>query len=122
MHPVIAVLLALSAFQTPYDTVFDQVKSLAPRADAAAPVRGLVLHRDVLELRFDSGEAYLLTPGCGRTLRGAIVGSGSVGFVPPLLVEQFNMRRVLGDSTINGPITAAAPIFSASPAAQLSRL
>ena len=121
MHPVIAVLLALSAFQTPYDTVFDQVKSLAPRADAAAPVRGLVLHRDVLELRFDSGAAYLLTPVSGRTVGVAIVGSGSVGFVPPLLVEQFNMRRVLGDSTINGPISAAVLIFADSTAAELAR-
>src|ERR1044072_624188 len=106
MHPVIAVLLALSAFQTPYDTVFDQVKSLAPRADAAAPVRGLGLHRDVLERRFDAGAACLLPPVSGRTVGVAIVGSGSVGFVPPLLVEPVNKRRVLGDSTRHHPVTA----------------
>lgn len=121
MNAIVAVLLACSSVQTPYDTVFDQVKNLAPRSDAAAPVRGLVLHRDVLELRFDSGAAYLLTPVSGRTIGVAIVGNGSVNFIPPLLVEQLNLRRVLGDSTINGPITAAVLIFTDSTAAELAR-
>lgn len=121
MNAVVAVLLALSSAQTPYDTIFDQVRSLAPRSDAVAPVRNLALHRDVLELRFDSGAAYLLTPVSGRTIGIAIVGSGAVSFVPPLLVEQFNMRRVLGDSTINGPITAAVLIFADSTQAELAR-
>lgn len=122
MTAVFALLLAVStAHQTPYDSVFDQLKSLAPRHDAAAPVRGAVLRRDVMELRLDSGSAFLLTPVAGRTIGIAFVGKGSLSFVPPLLVEQYNLKRVLGDSTINGPITSAVFIFADSTQAELSR-
>jgi hypothetical protein len=122
MHAVVSLLLAFSAsVQTPYDTVFDQLKNLAPLPDAVASVHGLVLHRDVMELRLDDGVAYQLTPVGGRTTAIAWVGSGSLSFVPPLLVEQFNLKRVLGDSTINGPITAVVLFFADSTEAELAR-
>jgi hypothetical protein len=122
MHAVVSLLLALNAsVQTPYDTVFDQIKNLAPLPNAVAPVHGLVLRRDVMELRLDDGVAYQLTPVAGRTTAIAWVGSGSLSFVPPLLVEQFNLKRVLGDSTINGPITAVVLFFADSTEAELAR-
>jgi len=122
MHVVVSLLLAFSAsVQTPYDTVFDQIKNLAPLPNAVAPVHGLVLQRDVMELRLDDGVAYQLTPVNGRTTAIAWVGSGSLSFVPPLLVEQFNLKRVLGDSTINGPITAVVLFFADSTDAELAR-
>ena len=94
MHVVVAIVFAASAsVQTPYDTVFDQIKSLAPLPNAVAPVHGLVLRRDVMELRLDDGVAYRLTPVAGRTTAIAWVGSGSLSFVPPLVVEQFNLKR-----------------------------
>src|SRR3989442_15507163 len=121
MH-VVALVLALSAsVQTPYDTVFEQIKNLAPLGNAVAPVHGLVLHRDVLELRLDDGYASQLTPVGGRPVGIAFVGSGSLSFVPPLLVEQFNLKRVMGDSTINGPITAVVLFFADSTGTELGR-
>jgi hypothetical protein len=122
MHAVVALLLSLSAaVQTPYDTVFDQIKNLAPLTNAAASVHGLVLHRDVLTLRLDDGVAYQLAPVAGRTMAIAWVGSGSLSFVPPLQVEQFNLKRVLGDSSLNGPITAVVLFFADSTEAELGR-
>jgi len=122
VHAVVALVLAFSAsVQTPYDTVFDQIKSLAPLPNAVAPTHGLVLRRDALELRLDDGVAYQLTPVAGRTTAIAWVGSGSLSFVPPLLVEQFNLKRVLGDSTINGPISAVVLFFADSTATELGR-
>ena len=121
MLAVVALLSSLSAAQTPYDTVFDQVRSLAPRPDAVAPVHGLILHRDVLDLRLDSGFAFQLTPVAGRPAAIAFVGSGSVSFVPPLLVEVSNLKRVMGDSAITGPITAAVFLFADSTGAELAR-
>jgi hypothetical protein len=122
MHAVVALVLAFStSVQTPYDTVYDQVKNLAPLPNAAAAVHGLVLHRDVLELRLDDGVAYQLTPVAGRPTAIAWVGSGSMTFVPPLQVEQFNLKRVLGDSTINGPITAVVLFFADSTGTELGR-
>jgi hypothetical protein len=122
MHAVVAVVLALSASaQTPYDTVFEQIKGLAPQSNAVAPIHGLVLRRDVLRLRFDSGTAYLLTPVSGRTVGIALVGAGSMSFVPPLTVEQFNLKRVLGDTVLIEPITAAVLLFTDSTAAELAR-
>jgi hypothetical protein len=118
-----ALLLSVSALtaQTAYDTVYDQLKNLAPLGETVAPVRGVVLRRDVMELRLDSGSAFLLTPVAGRTIGIAFVGAGSMSFVPPLAIERFNLRRVLGDSTITGPITAAVFIFSDSTQAELGR-
>jgi len=122
MHAVVALVLSLSAsVQTQYDTVFDQIKNLAPQPDAVAAVHGLVLHRDVMELHLDDGVAYQLTPVAGRTAAIAFVGSGSLSFVPPLSVEQFNLKRVMGDSTISGPITAAVFFFADSTDAELAR-
>ena len=122
MHAVVALVLAFSAsVQTPYDTVFDQIKSLAPLPNAAASVHGLTLHRDVMQLKLDDGVAYRLTPVAGRTTAIAWVGSGSMSFVPPLQVERFNLKRVLGDSTINGPITAVVLFFADSTEAELGR-
>ncbi len=122
MHAVFAFVLALSAsVQTPYDTVFEQINGLAPQRNTVAPIHGLVLHRDVLRLRFDSGSAYLLTPVSGRTVGIALVGAGSMSFVPPLTVEQFNLQRVLGDSVLTEPITAAVLLFTDSTEAQLAR-
>jgi hypothetical protein len=101
--------------------VYDQIKNLAPLRDAVAPIHGLTLHRDVLQLRFESGHAYLLTPVSGRTVGIALVGVGSMSFVPPLTVEQYNLKRVLGDSVLAEPITAAVLLFTDSTQAELAR-
>lgn len=121
MHVVIGFVLALTT-QTAYDSVYDQVKALAPQLDAVAPVTGLVLRRDVMELRLDSGAAYLLTPVAGRVIAIEFTGRGSMSFVPPLTVEQFYLQRVMGDSTISGPITAAVFFFADSTYRELTRL
>jgi hypothetical protein len=121
---LLACVPALTQGQTPaesYDSVFNQLKNLAPVRTAVAPVRGLVLHRDVMELRLDSGFAYVLSPVNGRTVGVAFVGAGSVSFTPPLAVEQFNLKRTLGDSTLTGPIGAAVLIFADSTEAELAR-
>jgi len=116
----------LAAAQSPaipesYDSVFDQLKSLAPVRSGVAVVRGLTLRRDVMTLTLDSGLAYLLTPVAGRTVGIAFVGSGSISFTPPLAVERFNLKRTLGDSTITGPIGAAVFIFADSTGTELGR-
>jgi hypothetical protein len=118
----LTLALALPArAQTTYDTVFSQLKGLAPRADRVAPVRGLVLRRDVLELRFDSGSVYLLTPVAGRTVGVRFAGAGTVSFIPPLEIERANLRRVLHDSAVSGPITSVVLLFADSTLAELER-
>src|SRR2546426_908584 len=114
-----AVLAAVTVQHSSYDSVYEQIKNLQPAA--VAPVRRLVLRRDVLALKLDSGTAYLLTPIRGRTVGIAFVGTGSMIFVPPLTVEQYNLKRVLGDSVLNAPITAAVLLFTDSTAAELAR-
>ena len=128
MRLVLALSLApvLASAQSPaipqsYDSVFEQLKSLAPVRSSVAVVRGLTLRRDIMTLKLDSGLAYLLTPVAGRTIGIAFVGSGSITFAPPLGIEQFNLKRTLGDSTITGPITAAVFIFADSTGAELGR-
>ncbi|HYX82382.1 MAG TPA: M1 family aminopeptidase [Gemmatimonadales bacterium] len=119
MHALVPLLLALTAVQTPYDTVYDQIQNLQPKS--VAPVKHLVLRRDVLALRLDSGWVYRLTPVHERTVAIAFVGTGSLTFVPPLTVEQTSLLRVLGDSVLNEPITAAVLLFTDSTDAELTR-
>ncbi len=123
MNAAVALLFAVSAVsqQAAYDSVFDQLRALAPLSDAVAPVNNVVLRRDAMELRLESGTAYLLTPLAGRTIGIAFVGSGKLTFEPPVFVERFSLKRVLGDSSVSGPITAAAFIFADSTAVQLKR-
>ena len=99
--------------QTQYDSVFEQFKGLTATTSRAT-VKDLVVRRDVMELRLDSGFAYLLTPVDGRTVGIAFIGGGSLSFNPPLPVEQYNLHRVLGDTTVNGPISAAVFLFADS--------
>src|SRR6266545_3472415 len=94
---ILATLVACAPQQQSFDSVFDQLKGLTPARGAVAMVRGVVIHRDVMTLRLDSGFAYRLTPVAGRTVGIAYLGTGSVSFTPPLAVEQFNLKRTLGD-------------------------
>lgn len=123
MNAVLAVLLAVpaSAQQTVYDSVFDQLRGLEPVSNAVADVKDVVVRRDAMELRLESGTAYLLTPLSGRTIGIAFVGGGRLIFEPPMIVEQYNLKRVLGDSSVSGPITAAVFIFTDSTAVELQR-
>ena len=121
MIPFLAVAALAWGQADSYDTVFTQVKNLAPRTNQVAAVHNLVLHRDVMELRLDAGSIYVLTPVAGRTVGVAFVGTGSVSFVPPLEIERANLRRVLGDSTVSGPITRAVLIFADSTFTELQR-
>ncbi|MFN2570391.1 MAG: M1 family aminopeptidase [Gemmatimonadales bacterium] len=120
MSVVIGLALVLAAPpQTPYDTIYDQLKSLVPRS--VARVHGLVVRRDVMELRLDSGYAHLLSPVAGRIVGVAFSGYGSLSFTPPLAIEQRNVQRVMGDSTVSGPISAAVFLFADSTEAELTR-
>jgi hypothetical protein len=123
MNAVVAGLLAVSASaqQTAYDSVFNQLRGLEPVSHAVAPVKDVVVRRDAMELRLESGTAYLLTPLSGRTIGIAFVGGGRLTFEPPMIVEQYNLKRVLGDSSVSGPITAAVFIFADSTAVELRR-
>src|SRR5262247_900435 len=121
MHAVVALLVAITAVQTPYDSVYDQLKNLAPFGNRVAAVHGVVLRRDVMELRLDDGFAFELTPVGGRPMGIAYIGSGSLSFIPPLVVEQFNLQRVMGDSTISGPISAAVFLYADSTGTELGR-
>ncbi|HET8713710.1 MAG TPA: M1 family aminopeptidase [Gemmatimonadales bacterium] len=121
MNAAFVALLAAAAQQSPYDSVFEQLKSIAPLRDSVAAVRNVVLRRDAMELRLESGTAFLLTPLSGRTIGIAFVGSGRLTFEPPLMVEQYNLRRVFGDSSVSGPITAAVFVFADSTARELKR-
>lgn len=127
-RPLLLSLLALAAFAPrgfaqaqDYEATFRELRGVAPRADAAATVRDLVLRRDAAEFRLQEGTLYLLTPVAGRAVGAAFIGTGSLTFRPPLAIERGIMRRVLGDSAVDHPITAAVFLFGDSTLAELER-
>lgn len=129
-HPLIALLLfpavaipaagqAVSADR--YETVFTALQTMAPRSDRVATVRNVTLRRDAIVLHLEDGQLYLTTPLSGRTVGAVFVGRGSVAFAPPLPVERAELKRVLGDTLIDAPITAAVLVFTDSTEAELAR-
>jgi len=104
-----------------YDSVFDELRRLSPRADRVAVVRDLVLRRDVAQFRLTEGKLYLLTGVAGRTVGAAFVGAGDFIFVPPVAVERAQMQRVLGDSTFTTPLNAVVFLFADTTLAELER-
>jgi len=104
-----------------YEPVFEALQKLVPRGDRIAVVHDLTLRRDVIEYHLEDGALVLATPVAGRTVAAVFVGHGSISFVPPSVVERAQVKRVLGDSTIDARITAAAFVFTDSTLAELQR-
>ena len=102
-----------------YDAVFAQLQKLAPRDDRVAAVHHLILQRDAITLRLDEGTLYVATPVGERTVGAVFVGHGSVAFAPPVAIERHELKRVLGDSTLDQQISAVALLFTDTTLAQL---
>lgn len=118
---LLPLLLAPPVEDATYEAVFQALRQVTAREDRVATVRDLVVRRDVAEFRLAEGTLYLLTPVGGRTVGAAFVGSGSVVFRPPLPIERGHLHRVLGDSTLDAPLTSAAFFFADSTLAELER-
>src|SRR3989441_2118339 len=89
--------------------------------ERVAPVRNVTLRPDAVVFPLDDGNLFLATPVVGRTIGAVCVGRGSVSFIPPLAIERAEVRRVLRDSVVDGPIPAAAFVFTDSTLAEFER-
>ena len=93
-HVILALLPAGLAAQTPFDTAgasaaaylerYKAVLDLAPEPGRVAPVRDLVLQRDVGRLTLEQGTLYLLSTIGGRTVGAVFRGTGYFAFSPPI--------------------------------------
>lgn len=119
--PVAAGSAVAQRAEPGYAPVYEQLRQLAPRTDRVATVRDLVLRRDAAELRLRDGTLYLLTPVGDRTVGAVFNGTGSLVFRAPLAQERAHMQRVLGDSVLDVPITAAVLLFADSTLTELER-
>jgi hypothetical protein len=111
----------LAAGAERYEPVFDELRKMTLKDDSVAPVRNLTLRRDAIEFHFDDGNLFLGTPVGGRTIAVVFVGHGSASLAPPLAIERKELRRVLGDSTVNARISAAALVFTDSTLREVTR-
>ena len=103
-----------------YDPVLEGLRSMTA-GERAAPVRNLTLRRDVITFHLEDGMLVLATPVAGRTVGATFVGRGSISFTPPLAIERVELLRLLGDSTVQAQISAAAFVFTDSTLAELQR-
>jgi hypothetical protein len=123
-QPVAVVARTAQALPTSaelYEPVLEQFRKMEPQADRVATVRNLTLRRDVIAFHLEEGKVYLATPVAGRAVAAIFVGRGSVSFASPLHVERAQLKRILGDSTLDARITAAAFVFTDSTLAELER-
>lgn len=94
-----------------YERVFAELRQLSPRGDRMAEVHHLVLRRDVAEFQLDSGRLFVLSPVARRTVAVVFLGTGSFAFRPPLAVERRELGRLLRDTVLTTPLSAAVFIF-----------
>lgn len=106
---------------TSYDSVYNGLRRIAPRADRVGAVRDLVLDRDLAQFRLASGKLALLSDVAGRTVGAVFTGTGVLVFTPPTAVERAQLRRVLGDESLDGPINTVVFLFADSTLAELER-
>ena len=104
-----------------YDTVFAQLQRMGPQVDHAATLRNVILRRDAIVLHLDDGRLFPTSPVAGRMVGAVFVGHGSVSFAPPLGIERAELKRVLGDTMLDTPITAAVLVFTDTTAVELAR-
>ena len=104
-----------------YEPVFDELRKMALSGDSIAPVHNLTLRRDAIEFHLEDGNLFVGTPVAGRTIAAVFVGQGSVSFAAPLAIERKELRRLLGDSTVNARISAVAFVFTDSTLSELRR-
>ncbi|MGH7675923.1 MAG: M1 family aminopeptidase [Gemmatimonadales bacterium] len=121
----VALLVPLSpgprAEQESYEQLFGELRRLAPNGERVAAVRNLLVRRDLAEFHLTEGALHLLTPVAGRVVGAAFTGTGTLVFVPPLDLERGQLYRLLHDSTIHTPITAAVFLFADTTLAELER-
>lgn len=111
----------MGGWTTEYQQTFDELRRITPRDDRTAAVRDFVLRRDTVAFHLVEGTLHLLTPVAGQTVGAVFVGRGSVSLAPPLAVERAHMYRVLGDSVLEAPISAAVFLFADSTLSELER-
>ena len=95
-----------------YDTVFDQLLGMAPRADRVAEVSNLTLQRDVARFTLQSGKIHLLTPVGGRTVGAMFRGKGVFSFAPATTVERDRLRRLESADSIEAPFNELLLVFA----------
>src|SRR5207247_5365282 len=71
--------------------------------------------------RLDAGNLFPAARVAGRTMGAVFAGRGSVSFIPPLAIERAEVQRVLRDSVVDAPISAAAFVFTDSTLAEFER-
>ncbi len=117
----VKVAAAVAAGPEQYEPVFEQLSKMKARGDSVAAVHNLSLRRDAIQFQLADGNLYLATPVAGRTIAVIFVGQGSVNFAPPLAIERREVRRLLGDSVLRAPISAAVLVFTDSTLSELQR-
>ncbi|HKV71570.1 MAG TPA: M1 family aminopeptidase, partial [Gemmatimonadales bacterium] len=111
----------LAAQAVTYQPVFDSARAITLRTDSAGAVSGVVLTRDAIRYRLDSGTVFVATPIGGRTVALVFQGRGSASVTPPLDVERRELARTLHDTLTSWPITGAAFVFTDSTWGELRR-
>ncbi len=76
-----------------YERAFAQLADLSPDPARAAPVRNLILRRDVATIELAEGTMSLFKPIEGRVWGAVFVGRGTFSFRPPTEIERRQLER-----------------------------
>lgn len=98
---------------------YQGLRDLRPDPTRGAKVRALTLTRDAGTFHFGDGQIHLLEPIDGRTIGAVFVGEGRFEMAAPERVEQDQLRRAYGVSSIATPFRAAVLLFSDSTGSEL---
>lgn len=101
-------------------SMLDSLTHPNPSPDHVLAVHDLTLRRDAIELQLQDGFVFWGTPIGGRIVSAGFIGSGLLSVLPPPGVERTELRRVLRDTVVHAPITAAWLLFADSTPLELA--
>lgn len=91
---------ALAATTPAADPTYTALRAVRPQTPGVL-VQGLVLERDVVRLRFDSGAFFFLAPVEGRTVGAVFIGKGGYELTPAMESERKHLRRLLEEPSLS---------------------
>ncbi|MEZ4651621.1 MAG: M1 family aminopeptidase [Candidatus Eisenbacteria bacterium] len=84
-----------------FEALDDSLSGLSLDPGRVAPVRGFVFERDGAGISLDDGLLYACEPVGGRTRSFVFEGAGRFVYRPPIAVEQEQLRRVRGETSVD---------------------
>ena len=97
-----------------YESILNQFSKTIPVEKASIPETGMIIKKDSIIFRFDSGTIYKLSKVEGREIGFYFKGKGNFTFVPPDQIERDHLKRFVEKEKLNDTFNEILFLFADS--------